>query len=602
MATNVGTIELIATIDTSGYKKGAREIDSANKDIEGSVDKADGVAKRTTASLAGLASKGFLVASAAAVALGTAITAMTLKGGISRALNIEDAQAKLRGLGHDTASVATIMQNALDSVRGTSFGLDAAATTAANAVASGVKPGAQLAQVLKTVANTSALAGRDMSELGAIFNKVAASNKVQMDVINQLHDAGVPALALIAKEIGKTAEETAELASAGEINFETFERAMRKGVGDAAIEMGKTTRGSWANMQAAMSRVGAAIVKDIIPRVRDSIQGLTQWFDANLANIVNTVTGLVMTLKGLALSAFEVGRQVGEYLIPKLSILWRNISEQLIPILKDLWQNVIKPLIPVIGVSLVLAIGLVVDIINAFVVAIGWLYNSISSGNPILLGLIGLFGTLAAVMAFNAVFNALTIGFNTLRLITIPQTMASITALKTLVMTPMVMPALVIGAAIASAVAVYNAVQSIKGAIDAVNNAAKAAGANNDEQIRNLQKQAAAARAIGDTAAVNKISNAIKALGYAEGGFTGLGGKYDVAGIVHRGEFVIPKEAVDQSTGMPKIGASHNITINLSGIMTRSKADERDVAKSLIARINEELKAKNAPILGGGAI
>jgi TP901 family phage tail tape measure protein len=38
---------------------------------------------------------------------------------------------------------------------------------------------------------------------------------------------------------------------------------------------------------------------------------------------------------------------------------------------------------------------------------------------------------------------------------------------------------------------------------------------------------------------------------FAEGGFTGPGGKNQPAGIVHRGEYVIPKQFVNQSTGMP---------------------------------------------------
>jgi hypothetical protein len=37
-----------------------------------------------------------------------------------------------------------------------------------------------------------------------------------------------------------------------------------------------------------------------------------------------------------------------------------------------------------------------------------------------------------------------------------------------------------------------------------------------------------------------------------KGGFTGEGGKYEPAGIVHRGEYVIPKEGVDQKTKLPK--------------------------------------------------
>lgn len=45
----------------------------------------------------------------------------------------------------------------------------------------------------------------------------------------------------------------------------------------------------------------------------------------------------------------------------------------------------------------------------------------------------------------------------------------------------------------------------------------------------------------------------IKALkGLSDGGFTGQGGKYEPKGIVHGGEYVIPKEDVDQQTGKPK--------------------------------------------------
>ena len=39
--------------------------------------------------------------------------------------------------------------------------------------------------------------------------------------------------------------------------------------------------------------------------------------------------------------------------------------------------------------------------------------------------------------------------------------------------------------------------------------------------------------------------------GFSEGGYTGDGGKYEVAGIVHRGEYVVPKAEVNQSTKLP---------------------------------------------------
>lgn len=293
MAETVGSIEVVASINTKDYDKGKKQIE---KDVPEMQKKANSLSKGFVGFGKSVAS-GMKMAGVAAIGFGTIVSGLVLKGGIERALNIEDAQAKLKGLGHDTKSVKTIMDNALASVKGTAYGLDAAATTAANAVASGIKPGKQLEQVLKTVANTASLSGRGMDEMGAIFNKVAASNKVQMDVINQLHDAGVPALAALSKELGVTSEEAAKMASAGKINFETFERAMRGSVGNAAVVMGDTVRGSLANMRAAMSRVGAALVTDIMPKIKGALQGLTDWIDNNQDRIVGFFTSAVDTVK-----------------------------------------------------------------------------------------------------------------------------------------------------------------------------------------------------------------------------------------------------------------------------------------------------------------
>jgi hypothetical protein len=50
--------------------------------------------------------------------------------------------------------------------------------------------------------------------------------------------------------------------------------------------------------------------------------------------------------------------------------------------------------------------------------------------------------------------------------------------------------------------------------------------------------------------------------GFATGGFTGRGGKYDVAGLVHKGEYVIPKEGVNQATGQPYGGGGFHVEVH----------------------------------------
>lgn len=53
--------------------------------------------------------------------------------------------------------------------------------------------------------------------------------------------------------------------------------------------------------------------------------------------------------------------------------------------------------------------------------------------------------------------------------------------------------------------------------------------------------------------------------GFAGGGYTGAGGKYEPAGIVHRGEYVVPKHQVNQRTGLPYADALGRLQKGMSG-------------------------------------
>ena len=52
---------------------------------------------------------------------------------------------------------------------------------------------------------------------------------------------------------------------------------------------------------------------------------------------------------------------------------------------------------------------------------------------------------------------------------------------------------------------------------------------------------------------------------YQEGGFTGHGAATKVAGVVHKGEFVVPKPMVNQSTGLPYADALGRIMRGYQG-------------------------------------
>ena len=63
---------------------------------------------------------------------------------------------------------------------------------------------------------------------------------------------------------------------------------------------------------------------------------------------------------------------------------------------------------------------------------------------------------------------------------------------------------------------------------------------------------------------MNALRRQLKALGYKKGGFTGRGDPNEVAGAVHRGEFVVPHEGVDQRTGLPDVGWMMKNVLNMA--------------------------------------
>ena len=79
--------------------------------------------------------------------------------------------------------------------------------------------------------------------------------------------------------------------------------------------------------------------------------------------------------------------------------------------------------------------------------------------------------------------------------------------------------------------------------------------------------------------------------GFATGGYTGQGNPNEVAGVVHKGEYVLPQEMVDQKTGTPKsLGNTFNIYVE--GVFATSAAERRRVADQIVTAINQNNKSR----------
>lgn len=294
-ADKVENLDIKTKADTSGATKAKRATDnlasSADKaasasskikfpkDFTPDAERAKKSVDRVGDGLAGAAAKFTKFTAAAA---GTAVVggvAASLHKGFQRLDAIDQATAKLEALGNSGNDVQNIMDNALASVKGTSFGLGEAATVSANMVASGIAPGKELETVLGTVADTAAIAGTSMEDMGLIFGSVAARGKLQGDDMMQMLGRGIPVLQIVGEHLGKTSAEVSAMASDGEIDFQTFADAMESYVGGGAQRMGDTVSGALKNLGAAFGRVGAEAAKGAFSEAPGVISELTEQVD-----------------------------------------------------------------------------------------------------------------------------------------------------------------------------------------------------------------------------------------------------------------------------------------------------------------------------------
>lgn len=228
--------------------------------------------------------------------LAVAGIAGAMKSGFGRLTAIDDATFKLRGLGHEASAVDGIMKNALASVKGTAFGLDEAATTAATAVAAGIEPGEKLTEYLKLAADTAAVAGSELGEMGYIFNKVQTSGKAFTNDLNMLADRGLPIFTWLQEEYGVTGEELSKMVADGKVDAETFRKVVAENIGGAALEMGGSVRGSLKNLRASYSRFGAELSGPLFAGLKPLAIGLTAVFDDLTTAIKPIMADLTATI------------------------------------------------------------------------------------------------------------------------------------------------------------------------------------------------------------------------------------------------------------------------------------------------------------------
>ena len=257
------------------------------------------------------------------------VTGGILTGGKNRAFNLENAHFQLSGLLKDEQAVADVMKNVSDSVDGTAYSLDAAATVASQLAASGMRAGDQMFSSLRAVAGVAAMTNSEYSDIGRIFTQVAGQGKLMGDQLLQLSGRGMNAAATLADYLTRvgngaqvTEAEVREMVSDGQIDFATFAAAMDDAFGEHAKKANETFSGALSNIRAALGRIGAMFYSPLIVQngalvqmfnaIRVKINDVKKALEPFAAFVTNNIIKMAERA-AKAITAFDVQKPIAAF-------------------------------------------------------------------------------------------------------------------------------------------------------------------------------------------------------------------------------------------------------------------------------------------------
>lgn len=284
-------------------------------------------------------------------------------GGWNRAMNIEQATFQLNGiLKNNKAAVDAVMKDVQASVDGTAYSLDAAAKTAAQFAASGVKAGKNMLPALKAVAGTAAMTNSSFEDIGNIFATVAGQGKLMTMQLRQLEARGLNAAATLAEHFKTSEAAVRDMVTKGKVSFNDFSEAMSEAFGEHAAEANNTFQGSFNNIKAALSRIGqnfaTPIIRDMVPvfnTIRKFVNalntaigntGLYKFFDEVSSKLSKLTTGALskfiqeVTIDGKKKTIFAPQAAINfQIFADAIKVAFTNILKVLVSI-KNAWNKV----------------------------------------------------------------------------------------------------------------------------------------------------------------------------------------------------------------------------------------------------------------------
>ncbi len=268
------------------------------------------------------------------------------QGGMSRAMNLEQARFQMQGILKDSEKVhRVIYEDILPELQGTPFSLDQAAVVIGQLTASGKTSSEQIKRATRGMAGLAAMTGHSFEDVGRIFTKVAGNGVMMAEELNQLSGYGVNAAADLAnfykgvekgsyQSTKQTLKDMAAIKEAyGEFNEATIREAASKRLihyGSMAAAMDslygahaqksiQMYSGALDDLKAALARIGAEPAALRLNFLRDAFNALVPAVDA--------VNAVIKPFWNASRTSDKAFKDVEEYVKPFTGPLAQKVQE-----------------------------------------------------------------------------------------------------------------------------------------------------------------------------------------------------------------------------------------------------------------------------------
>ena len=224
------------------------------------------------------------------------IAAMAVKS----AADLEKMETGFISLAGGAEEAGAMMKQLNDFTAKTPFQIEAVATAARQLIASGTGIG-EVNEQLQFLGDIAATTGQPINEIAAIFAKVNAKGKVELENLNQLAERGIPVFKGLADATGLLPSEL----GAGAVTVQQFNDYLKGlskegGFAEGAMErLSQTASGKFSTAMDNLKLAGAALAEDLLPVISDLLDYVVE-LSQKFTELSPATKRIILVIGGLA--------------------------------------------------------------------------------------------------------------------------------------------------------------------------------------------------------------------------------------------------------------------------------------------------------------